>query len=757
MTPKRGDVALEVVQGTGGAPAPVGPFPPGSGGLPPGDAAPDEVSLREYVDVLVDGRWLVIAATAIALAVGGAYALLAAPVYRSDVLVQVEDKKSGGNLLGELSGMFGESSPAETEIEILRSRALIGSVVRSLALDVVARPKRFPLFGNAIARRHRGPEVAGAVVGLRSYGWGGERITVDRLVVPDDLVGEAFTVVAGEAGSYRLEDDDGELVADGQVGKAAGDPARGIEIFVSELHARPGLEFSVVRRNRDQTIADLQENIRISEKGKKTGILRLALDGRDARETAAILDALAIAYVRQNVDRRSAEAGKTLEFLESQLPVLRGQLDGAERELERYHSVKGSVDVTLEGKATIERAVEIERAASELEVEHAALRQRFTEGHPALAALSRKLQQLGVERRAVEARLKKLPESELESTRRKRDVAVANELYLVVLNKAQELKVVKEGEIGNVRVLDAAIVPLKPVAPRKAAVLALALLAGLGLGVVAAFGRRALEEGVEDPDAIERALGIGVHASVPHSSSQAQAEEDGRRDQHAAPLLAAADPKDLAIESLRSLRTSLQFALVEARSPIVAVGGPAPGVGKSFVSANLAHLLGETGKKVLVIDADLRRGRLHQHFGHERGRGLSDAIAGEVPVLEAIRATRSPNVSLLTTGTIPPNPAELLGSERFHRLLGDLSTRHDIVLVDTPPVLAVTDAALVARQAGVNLLVVRSGKHPMREIDAALRQLRRNGVAVHGIVMNGVRLERGLGRRNAYHYQYKYE
>ena len=303
----------------------------------------------------------------------------------------------------------------------------------------------------------------------------------------------------------------------------------------------------------------------------------------------------------------------------------------------------------------------------------------------------------------------------------------------------------------------AAIVAAKPVAPRKLAVLALSLLAGLALGVVAAFGRRALEEGVEDPDAIERALGIGVHASVPHSESQQHAEEDGRREHHGTPLLAAADPKDLAVESLRSLRTSLQFALVEAHSPIVAIGGPAPGVGKSFVSANLAHLLGETGKRVLVIDADLRRGRLHQHFGQERGSGLSDAIAGGIPVLEAIRETRSPNVSLLTTGTIPPNPAELLGSERFQRLLAEVASRHDVVVVDTPPVLAVTDAALVARNAGVNLLVVRAGKHPMREIAAAVRQLGRNGVSLHGIVMNDVRLERGLGRRNSYHYQYRYE
>jgi tyrosine-protein kinase Etk/Wzc len=353
--------------------------------------------------------------------------------------------------------------------------------------------------------------------------------------------------------------------------------------------------------------------------------------------------------------------------------------------------------------------------------------------------------------------MRKLPLNELESARRMRDVKVANELYLAVLNKAQELKVVKEGTIGNVRILDAALVPVKPVSPNRPVTMLLSLVLGLVAGVVAAFAKHALDHAVEDPDALERTRGVAVSASVPHSLAQDAAEQTSRADRRNLLLLASTAPKDLAVESLRSLRTSLQFALVEAPNAIVAIGGPAPGVGKSFVTANLAHLIGETGKRVLAVDADLRRGHLHRFFRLERGVGLSDAIAGEVPWQDAVRATQSANVSLLATGTLPPNPAELLGSDRFQRLLADLATRFDIVLVDTPPVLAVTDAALVARNAGVNLLVVRAGKHPMREISAALRQLGRNGVRVAGIVMNDVRLDRGLGRRNVYHYQYKYE
>ncbi len=746
MTPKRGDASLELVEQ-----AP----PPRSDELPLGpDSEQGEVTLREYLDALVEGRWLIGIAVAIALAGGAAYAFLATPKFRTDALLQVEDKKAAKGLLGDFSALLGETSFADTEIEILRSRALLGQAVRELRLDVYAAPRRFPLVGGALARRHAGAGVAAPVLGFGKYGWGGERIRVDRLDVPERLLAKKLTLTAGEGGRYAVRGPEGEQLLEGEVGQPAS--GRGVELFVSELAARPGLEFQLVRSSADDAVADLQERVRISERGKKTGIIQLTLDGDSPQRIAAILDALSGAYVRQNVDRGAAEAEKALEFLQGQLPLHRAKLDAAESELERYRTRTGSIDVTLETQAAVARAVEIEKAMSELKVESVALRQKFTPSHPALVAAANRMRQLDEERAALDARLRKLPAAELEAARRVRDVKVANELYLALVNKTQELKVVKEGTIGNVRVIDAAVVPAAPVSPRTAIVMLVALFAGAVVGTGGAFLRRALDQGIDDPDALERALGVGVHASVPHSDVQGEAERRARRERRNVPLLATDEPKDLAVEALRSLRTSLQFALVESRNSVVAVSGPAPGVGKSFVTANLAHLLGEAGKRVVVVDADLRRGRLHGYYAGGRQPGLSDLISGTIGIDEAIRDTRSENVRFVPTGTIPPNPSELLGSERFQRVLADLAGRHDLVLLDTPPILAVTDAALVGRHAGVNLLVVRAGTHPIREIAAALRAFRRNGVRVQGIVMNDVRLDRGLGRRSAYHYQYRY-
>jgi tyrosine-protein kinase Etk/Wzc len=710
----------------------------------PEDAEP---TLADYLTTLVEGRWLVAAALAAALLVAGAYAVVAPPRYRADVLVQVEEKSASPGALEDLSMLMGGKTPAETEIEILRSRYLIGSVVDQLQLDLVARPRTFPLVGGAFFRRHEGDDVAPPRFGLARFAWGGESLALSRLEVPARLVGEALTLVAGEGGAFELLGPEREKLLDGRVGVAAEQGQVGI--YVAALKARPGTEFRLSRLRRSEVVEELQARLRISEKGKKTGVIQVALEGRAPARIATTLDAIATTYLRQNVERKSAEAQKTLDFLEKQLPALKANVDAAELAREQHQKAKGSVDVSLETKAAIDRAVDVEKGMSELQVQLAELRERFTESHPAVATLKQKLAQLQGEKASLEGRLKDLPTAELESARLIRDLKVSTELYVLLLNKSQELRVVKEGTIGNVRILDTAVVPYEPVAPKKARALALALVLGLGGGVALAFAKRALSRGIEDPEALERATGIGVYATIPHSEGE---QKHGRHG--AVPILAAEAKNDLAVESLRSLRTSLQFALAETASNVVTVLGPAPAVGKSFVATNLAWVVAETGKRVLLVDADMRRGRLHHHFGGARERGLSEVIGGTYTAADAISRTESANLDFLSTGVLPPNPSELLGSERFERLLGELSRTYDLVVIDTPPILAVTDAALVGRLAGVNLLVLRAGKHPAREIVAALKRFDQGGARVTGAVMNDV--STGVGHRK-YHYYYSYE
>lgn len=753
MTPKRPDASLELVPSSKAPVQPSGPIQAPNNG-PGGMGEPEEADLGQYLDVVVRGKWLVLATLATTVILAGAYALLATPIFRSDALVQVETKKPGTGGLDDLSALLGESSPAETEIEILRSRSLIGEAVDELRLDIRAQPRRFPVLGGVVARRWKEAAPRPAPIGLGNYAWGGERIIVDRLEVPAELESERLLLEHVKDGAFSLRGPTGLTLLEGRVGQPAS--GSGVRLFVSELVARPGTQFRLVHEPREKVVEELQDKVRVAEKGKKTGIIELSLEGADSARTAAILDALAGAYLRQNVERKSAEAAKTLDFLQEQLPQVRASVESAEKALQSYRANKGSMDVSLDTQTTVGRAVEVEKAITELKLAYAELRQRFTESHPSMIGLRQKLERLQSELASNDQKLRRLPTAELESARLLRDVKVSNELYLTLLNKAQELKVVKEGTLGNVRILDPALVSADPVSPRKPRLLALALLLGLAGGVALAFVRNALLHGVDDPNVLEQLTGVAVYASVLHSDANAERTLAARKSGGSPPLIAAEDPKDLAVESLRGLRTSLQFALFDAPSNVVVLGGPAPAVGKSFVTANLAHLLGDAGKRVIVVDADLRRGHLHEFYSVPRGKGLSDAIAGDVAPRAALIDTPSPRVRLLASGTVPPNPAELLGSERFHAVLEELSREADVVLVDTPPILAVTDAALVGRHAGVNLLVLKASAHPPREIQAALRQLARGGVRVNGLVLNDVHAERGIGRYS-YHYQYKYE
>jgi tyrosine-protein kinase Etk/Wzc len=721
---------------------------------PPRVPEPEERGPLELFWTLFQARVLISAITVAFVLMGAAYFAIATPIYRSDVVVQVEDQTKSVAGLSELSSLLSDKT-ADTEMEILRSRSLLGAVVDQLNLQIVTEPRRFRILG-LISRRYRGSQPAPALLGLASYAWGGERITVPRMDVPEDLLDAPFTLVAGDGGRYQLLGPDGRQVLAGEVGKAAagGQGDRRVEIFVSDLVARPQTQFLVKKRRRLHVIEELQERLRIGERTKKTGVLVVALEGPDPVKAAAILDAVATTYVRQNVERKSAEAAKTLEFLETQLPTLKANLDAAETALKGYQVQKGTLDLSREAQSMLEQSVSIEKALSEAEMQRSDLRQRFTESHPALLSLTDKIEKLRASRAAINARMRDLPGTELDSARLTRDVKVAGELYNVLLNKAQELRVVKSGTIGNVRILDQASVPDAPVSPKSALVMLLSLVLGLTAGVAVAFTRKSLYAGVDDPEMVEHVTGVSVYATVPRSSRQASLSRAGDK-RGAQALLAAVDPADAAVEAMRSLRTGLQFALVEAKNNIIVVTGPTAEVGKSFVTVNLGHVMASAGRRVLVIDADLRRGRIHKLFGGQRHPGLSDVLSGTALLADAVHKSPLEALHWLPTGRIPPNPAELLGSERFERMLSELASRYDLVLIDTAPILPVTDAALIGRHAGTTLLVLRAGAHPVREILSAVKRLAQNGVRVQGAVFNDVS---GAGARySRYGYQYRYD
>lgn len=729
----------------------------------------DEIDIGELLGVLVDGKWMIAIVTMVILALGIAKAFLDSPVYKTDAMLQVNETSQTMTGLEPLD-MLSSSMPVMAEIELIKSRMILGEAVKNLDLEIIAKPKYFPIIGEAIARqfqqRNQDNAVSSPLFGQSQYAWGGEAIQVETFIVPAGWEDEELILLAGQQGSFQLLHND-ELILDGKVGKLAtrqfGENQQSIAIFVSRLKSRPGTKFSVVRQSKSSAISELNDNLTVTEKGKSSGILALTLESYNIDAAVSILNEIANIYVQQNVEHKSAESQKTLEFLEKQLPILKEQLDTTSDTLNDYRNRKGSVDLDIETQNILAGIVENKTQITLLEQKRDELRQRYTESHPNVIAIDRQIARLQEQLLSLDNMIKVLPETQQVILGLSGDVKVSAGLYTTLLNNAQTLRVTRAGTVGDVRIIDYAVLPDRPIKPRKLLIISVALVLGLFLGMVAVFIRKVLHRGIEDPNLIERQLNIPVYASVPHSKDQEIIEKilSKNSDSNQLGILALKNSEDLAIESLRSLRTSLHFALLEAKNNIILITGPSPGVGKSFISINLATVMADAGKKILLIDGDLRKGAINKFLGVDREKGLSELILKTVTKKKAIRKIPTANFDFIPTGAIPPNPSELLLHEHFGIFLKDIEKEYDLVIVDSPPILAVTDAAIIGRMASATFMVIKAGEHPVRELEQSVKRLVQGGANMKGIVFNNMPISSsryGKGRGySRYVYQYSYK
>lgn len=729
----------------------------------PHDQDDDSIDLASYLDLLFDNRWLIVTVAFVVSLLGTAYAFMSTPVYEANILVQVEDSASSSkNILGDLSSVFDLKTAASAEMEILRSRFVITRAVNNQQLYITAEPKYFPIIGRWIARRNKQLSTPG-FLGLGGYVWGGEKIEVPVFNVPTSLEGERFTLTATGNSRFILRLSDADIELTGRVGESISKRIEQgvIELRVDRLAARDGASFTLVRTPLLATVEKLQASLTISEKGKQSGIIGVSLEGENAGKTAAILNEIGEQYIRQNVDRKSEEAQKSLAFLDKQLPEMKANLEAAEVKYNSLRNSHGTIDLDEEAKTILQQSVLSQSRLVELKQKRDELLTRFQESNPLVEAVNRQIHTLNAQIDEENAKIKRMPSIEQDVLRLTRDVKVNTELYTSLLNSAQQLRLVKASKVGNARLLDVAESPIKPVRPKRAIIISLAVLVGLFFGVVCAFVRKNLFGGIDDPHEIEQILGLTVSAAIPHSEKQDALYLEMQSNPKKVSVLAHQDPQDMAIEGLRSFRTSLQFSMLGAKNNIVMISGATPGVGKSFVSVNFAAVLASTGKKVLLIDADLRKGYLQKYFGIERTHGLSELIARQIDLEVAVRRSMVENVDFIPTGALPPRPAELLTRPHFADLLKTVSEQYDFVLVDTAPVLAVSDALVVAPFVGTVFNVARGGISTIGEIEESVKRFNKAGSAVTGIVFNDLkpRIGRyGYGSKyGKYRYaQYKY-
>ncbi|HCD7552890.1 TPA: tyrosine-protein kinase Wzc [Citrobacter farmeri] len=701
----------------------------------------DEIDIGRLVGTIIEARWWVLGITAVFALCAVIYTLFATPIYSADALVQIE-QNTGNSLVQDIGSALSNKPPAsEAEIQLIQSRLVLGKTVDDLDLDISVTKNTFPLFGAGWER----------LMGRQN-----ESAKVTTFTLPKGMNEQVFTLKVLNDKRYELSSDGG-FSARGQVGQPLSKD--GVTMVVSEIHARPNTEFTVTKFSTLGMINNLQNNLTVTENGKDTGVLSLSFTGEDRNQIRDILNSITRNYLEQNVERKSEEAAKSLAFLAKQLPEVRNRLDVAENKLNAFRQDKDSVDLPLEAKAVLDSMVNIDAQLNELTFKEAEISKLFTKAHPAYRTLLEKRQALEDEKAKLNGRVTAMPKTQQEIVRLTRDVESGQQVYMQLLNKQQELKITEASTVGDVRIVDPAIAQPGVLKPKKALIILGSIILGLMLSIVGVLLRSLLNRGIESPQVLEE-NGISVYASIPLSEWQKARDNvktvKGVKRYKQSQLLAVGNPTDLAIEAVRSLRTSLHFAMMQAQNNVLMLTGVSPSIGKTFVCANLAAVISQTNKRVLLIDCDMRKGYTHELLGTNNVNGLSEILAGKGDIASCAKPTSIANFDLVPRGQVPPNPSELLMSERLGELLRWASRHYDLVLIDTPPILAVTDAAIVGRHAGTTLMVARYAVNTLKEVETSLDRFEQNGIQVKGVILNSI-FRRATGYQDYGYYEYEYK
>lgn len=718
-----------------------------------GSASEQEESLLHLlIEVCLNGRWKIVLAMIFVLIMGELYFQSLRPVYRADMLLQIEH--SSMSSLSQVVGSGGGGSNTSAETQILTSRLVAGRVVDELGLGLAVSVKQ-----GFLARASNG--LSSAITGKKQVVPNIDVATIQVLNNPPKI-SMTLEVLDIEVGSFSVAFANKQL-GEGKVGEIfvpEGYPE--LSFIVSSLEGISGVEFLLQPVGRVKAIRRLVSNVRAAESGKQTGLIAVVLVGDEPTYVYRALSMLGESYIGHKIENRAAETERSLEFLEQQLPVLKQQVSAAQRELSEFMAKNVSANSgSIESSSVVARLLDVERQISELDLRLSDLSGTYQPIHPAIVALSKQRERLETTKSSLSNELNRLPKAQQQVFEFKRNVEVASTIYNGLRARSEELKVIKAGTVSNVRLIDEPNYPVGKIEPTHERVLMTSLILGFGLGLALVLLLRALNRTISNPDELEELSGRPVYAVVPLSKEEqklfATLKSESRR-----PLLAGSSPGEPGMEALRNMRTSLHFALMGKKNQRVLITGASPGVGKTYVASNLAYLLAESGKKTVLIDADMRRGQVHQAMSMQRSPGLSELIIASDPAAAILKCVHNHeklvNLDIIPTGEIPPNPSELLMSNGFASLLDQLDASYDIIIIDSPPSMAVSDPGILMSYVDSSFLIVRSGKTHGSEILQSIKMLEQAGGNVTGTVLNAYEQRAGVTRYGGYsYYQYDYE
>ena len=703
-----------------------------------------EIDLSLVFRQLWDNKKLIFLIVLITLAIGVFSASRKVPLYQAEILLQIKSDQQAGVAAGKLAQRFnfglGQNSSEATQIALIKSRFILAPVVTALGLDIRVDPEQYFL------KKILFPSHA--------------KIKIHQFDVPWEYIKEPFTLVFESKKYFSLYNSKKNILLRGAVGKLAVSTDEKIKLLISSVDAFDNTKFTLNKMSDFKVIAALMRDLRITDLGENrqsTGVLRLTLIDPDPKKAVDILNTIGRTLQAKDLQKKESAVSRSLDSLYEQLPITKEDLSKAESRLNYYRSKNRKIDIKLQSEHLLKELSEIDKQLAVLRIDSIDKLQRYTSAHPLIIGINTRLRELNVERRKLEFQLQKVPPSDQIAMNMLRDVKIKESLYKDLLVRSQQLHLTKAGIVSDVDILSLAKIPNDSLPLKRNLIYVVSLIFGLMLSFMIIFTRKLLFPRVDDPQWSERHCDLTNLAIIPYVKENPSNRRESKENSLSAhPLLSYVSPSNLAIKSLRSLRTTLQIKLRSETNNIVSILGVSPGVGKTFVSANLAYLLATAGKRVVLIDSDMHRGTLHRYYNLQPVPGLSEVLTNKKTLAEVLMTTLHTNLMVISRGTYPADPSELLISECFNVLLSKLSQQFDIVVIDTPPVSLVNDAILVGLHAGTNYLVVGANVHQPSEIENSIKRLSNAGVILDGTIFNFHKQE-GIKHNHARKYGYYHD
>ena len=713
----------------------------------------DEIDLMALLLALLRGWKTILFFAILGLLIGILYSRYVNPTYKSEALIQIDEKSSGISALGgDISELVGaEDSKAQTEAELIRSRMILEPVINSLHLRIrLADPEVGAIDRIVNDRTNTAIHTPEGVSLTTTDG----QASISQFNVSQGYLNQSFTLTRSETGftlSNDLDEFKGQLNQPHQFKGADGQ----IQITVNDLpdnsHA-----VSLTKQSLQKTTNTINSALSVVEKGKQTGIIELSMTGNNQQQTSLILEEIVLSYVGQNQSRGTEDTTRTLEFMETQIPLLREKLEDSEAEFNEFRTKYGTIDVSQEAEILLKENSQIDTQLSELKLKKADLTTYYTDEHPLVIQINEQIAVLNARKQKIDNTIAGLPEVQREFLKLSQDTEINREIYLNLLKNYQQLQIAKAGQTGFARVIDLPINTFAAIAPKKLQIMILALLLGGMLGTMLVLLKNLLRNVVKDPESLEAKTGVPVIATIPRSPLLTRLRKNKKSPNR---LLAHADNDSLSYEAIKSLRTNLMFGMpvvgkVGERAKVVLITGESPGVGKSFISANLTEVFSQLDKKVLIIDADMRLGELHRMFDMTPDNGLGDYLAQHIELASVIHPTPIDNIDFMPRGQHPKNPSSLLSGDKLGQMMTELNEHYDYIVIDSPPILAASDAMIMSHYADRVLMVTRYDQSVEGQVAYAIKQMHKADIQVDGIVLNDV--QQGLMSKYSYHYSYAY-